>query len=162
MSARASAAAPARAQDLKIVPHHQGGYQWLARADAYSVALAFVNREIEVHGDIVAAVRFQLSRSESTWQRQFFDAICRLRYAVNIGLPQTALTVASQITSASQPYGHVRALTSPMKQGINLVIDRSSPGHDQKTRAFSPKLRREQRIDDRRTRNIPNESRREQ
>ena len=79
-----------------------------------------------------------------------------------IGLPRTALTGAIQITSASQPSGHLRALTSPMKQGINLVIDRSSPGHDQETRVFSPKLRREHSIEDRWTRNIPNESRREQ
>jgi cyclopropane-fatty-acyl-phospholipid synthase len=77
MSARASAAAPVRAQDFEIVPRCKGGHQWLAHADAYSVALAFVNGEIEVHGDIVAAFRFQLSRSESPWQRQFFDAICR-------------------------------------------------------------------------------------
>jgi cyclopropane-fatty-acyl-phospholipid synthase len=77
MSARASAAAPARARDFEIVPHLKGGQQWLARADAYSVALAFVNGQIEVHGDFVAAVRFQLSRSEDTWRRQFFDAICR-------------------------------------------------------------------------------------
>jgi cyclopropane-fatty-acyl-phospholipid synthase len=77
MSARASAAAPARAQDFEIVPRHKGGQQWLARADAYSVALAFVNGEIDVYGDFVSAVRFQLSRSENTWRRQFFDAICR-------------------------------------------------------------------------------------
>src|SRR5450755_3848444 len=77
MSDRASAAAPVRAQDFEIVPHHKGGQQWLAQADAYSVALAFVKGEIEVYGDFIAAVRFQLSRSEGTWRRQFFDAICR-------------------------------------------------------------------------------------
>jgi len=77
MSARTSAAAPAQTQDFEIVPHHRGGQRWLARADAYSVALAFVNGQIEVHGDIVAAVRFQLSRSEGSWRTQFFDAICR-------------------------------------------------------------------------------------
>ena len=77
MSARASAAAPARAQDFEIIPRRKDGHRWLARADAYSVALAFVNGEIEVYGDFISAVRFQLSRSESTWRRQFFDAICR-------------------------------------------------------------------------------------
>ena len=60
MSARASAAAPVRAQEFEIVPRRKGGHQWLAHADAYSVALAFVNGEIEVHGDIVAAFRFSI------------------------------------------------------------------------------------------------------
>ena len=77
MSARASAAAQVPAQDFEIVPRHKGGQQWLARADAYSVALAFVKGEIEVYGDFIAAVRFQLSRCEGTWRRQFLDAICR-------------------------------------------------------------------------------------
>jgi cyclopropane-fatty-acyl-phospholipid synthase len=70
-------AAPARAQDFEIVARRLGGHRWLARADAYSVARAFVNGEIEVQGDVIAAVRFQLSRSDSAWQRQFLDAICR-------------------------------------------------------------------------------------
>jgi len=72
-----AAPTPARAQDFEIVARHHGGNQWLARADAYSVARAFVNGEIEVQGDIIAAVRFQLSRSGSAWQRQFLDAVCR-------------------------------------------------------------------------------------
>src|SRR5207249_6939952 len=63
--------------DFEIVPRRPDGRQWLARADAYSVALAFVNGEIEVHGDFVAAVRYQLSRSESAWRQHFLDAICR-------------------------------------------------------------------------------------
>ena len=70
-------AAPARAQDFEIVARRLGGHRWLARADAYSVARAFVNGEIEVQGDFIAAVRFQLSRSGSAWQRQFLDAVCR-------------------------------------------------------------------------------------
>lgn len=77
MSDGPSAAAPAHAQEFEIVPRHKGGRQWLARADAYSVALAFVNGEIDVHGDFVSAVRYQLSQSATTFRRQFFDAICR-------------------------------------------------------------------------------------
>ncbi len=77
MPARASSAAPAHAQKFEIVPRQKGGQQWLARADAYSVALAFVNGEIDVYGDFVAAVHFQLSRSATTLRRQFFDTVCR-------------------------------------------------------------------------------------
>ncbi|HEY2842960.1 MAG TPA: cyclopropane-fatty-acyl-phospholipid synthase family protein, partial [Bryobacteraceae bacterium] len=69
--------APVRAHDFEIVARRLGGRRWLARADAYSVARAFVNGEIEVQGDFIAAVRFQLSRSGSAWQRQFLDAVCR-------------------------------------------------------------------------------------
>ena len=77
MPAGSSAAAPAQAQDFEIVPRHKGGQQWLACADAYSVGLAFVNGEIDVHGDFVSAVRYQLSQSPTTFRRQFFDAVCR-------------------------------------------------------------------------------------
>jgi hypothetical protein len=77
MPIRASAAAPVSAQDFEIIPRRKGGQQWLAQADAYTVGRAFVDGEIEVHGDFVAAVRFQLTRSESAWRRQFFDILCR-------------------------------------------------------------------------------------
>ncbi len=77
MPAGSSAAAPVQAQDFEIVPRHKGGQAWLARADAYSVGLAFVNGEIDVRGDFVAAVRYQLSQSATTFRRQFFDAVCR-------------------------------------------------------------------------------------
>ena len=77
MSPGASAAAPAQVQSFEIVPHRKGGRQWLARADAYSVGLAFVRGEIDVYGDFVSAVRFQLSRSATTFRRQIFDAVCR-------------------------------------------------------------------------------------
>src|SRR5438046_170703 len=70
-------AAPAGAQDFEIITRHKGGNQWLAAADAYSVAQAFVNGQIEVQGDFIAAVRFQLSTSGSAWRRQFFNAVCR-------------------------------------------------------------------------------------
>jgi cyclopropane-fatty-acyl-phospholipid synthase len=69
--------APPAAPDFEIITRHKGGHQWLAHADAYSVARAFVNGEIEVQGDLIAGVRFQLSRSGNAWQRRFFDAVCR-------------------------------------------------------------------------------------
>jgi cyclopropane-fatty-acyl-phospholipid synthase len=77
MSAGSSATAPAQVQNFEIVARHRGGQQWLARADAYAVALAFVRGEIDVYGDFISAVRFQLSRSATTFRRQFFDAVCR-------------------------------------------------------------------------------------
>lgn len=77
MPAGSFAAASAQAGDFEIVPRHKGGQQWLARADAYSVALAFINGEIDVYGDFVAAVRYQLSQSATTFRRQFYDAVCR-------------------------------------------------------------------------------------
>ena len=77
MPAGSSAAAPVQAQNFEIVPRHKGGRQWLARADAYSVGLAFVNGEIDVYGDFVSAVRYQLTQSATTVRRQFFDAACR-------------------------------------------------------------------------------------
>ena len=76
MPAGSSAAAPVQAQDFEIVPRLKGGQQWLARADAYSVGLAFVNGEIDVRGDFVAAVRHQLSQSATTFRRKFFDTVC--------------------------------------------------------------------------------------
>ena len=78
MPAGSSAAAPVQAQNFEIVPRHKGGQQWLARADAYSVGLAFVKGEIDVYGDFVSAVRYQLSQSATTFRRQSFDAVCRL------------------------------------------------------------------------------------
>jgi cyclopropane-fatty-acyl-phospholipid synthase len=77
MPAHASAPAPATAREFEIVARRKDGKQWLAQASAYSVAAAFVKGEVEVHGDLLAAVRYQLARAESNWRRQAFDAICR-------------------------------------------------------------------------------------
>ncbi len=77
MSAPTSAATPVQARNFEIVSRRRGGQRWLAQADAYSVALAFVNGEVEVYGDFVAAVRFQLLQSASTFRRQALDTICR-------------------------------------------------------------------------------------
>ena len=77
MLAGSSASAPAQAQNFEIVSRDEGGRRWLSSADTYSVALAFVNGEIDVHGDFVAAVRYQLSQSATTFRRQFLDIVCR-------------------------------------------------------------------------------------
>src|SRR5882672_4347123 len=52
--------AAAGVQDFEIITRHKGGLQWLAHADAYSVARAFVKGEIEVQGDFIAGARFSM------------------------------------------------------------------------------------------------------
>ena len=61
MPAHASAPAPAAAREFEIVARRRNGKQWLSQASAYSVAAAFVKGEVEVYGDLLAAVRFQLT-----------------------------------------------------------------------------------------------------
>jgi cyclopropane-fatty-acyl-phospholipid synthase len=77
MPAHTSASATAAAREFEIVARRKDGNQWLSHASAYSVAAAFVKGEVEVYGDLLAAVRFQLARTESNWRRHAFDAICR-------------------------------------------------------------------------------------
>jgi cyclopropane-fatty-acyl-phospholipid synthase len=78
MSAPASAVSSSpRAPSFEIIPHRKDGEQWLSRADAYSVALAYVNGDIDVNGDLVEAVRFQLARTGHGWRTQVLDALCR-------------------------------------------------------------------------------------
>jgi cyclopropane-fatty-acyl-phospholipid synthase len=69
---------PAANGDFEIFARRKGGKQWLSSATAHAVALAYVKGQIEVHGDFVAAVRFQVTRTHSHWRRHIFDAICRL------------------------------------------------------------------------------------
>ncbi len=52
-------------------------WRWLEQADAYSAAMAFVKGEFEVHGDMVAAVRFKLEREEPTWRGRLYAAWAR-------------------------------------------------------------------------------------
>ena len=77
MPAKASAPAPAVAREFEIVARRKDGKQWLSQASTYSVATAFVKGEVEVHGDLLEAVRFQAARAGNHWKRQAFDAICR-------------------------------------------------------------------------------------
>jgi cyclopropane-fatty-acyl-phospholipid synthase len=63
---------------FEILPLRRGGEQWLARADAYSVAMAYVRAEIDVRGDLVEAVRFQLSRSHQSLRARLINALCRI------------------------------------------------------------------------------------
>jgi hypothetical protein len=49
-------------------------YEWLLRSDLYSTALAFIRGNFDIHGDIIAAIRF---KSEMTRHglRDFFASI---------------------------------------------------------------------------------------
>ena len=49
-------------------------YEWLLRSDLYSTAVAFIRGDFEIHGDIIAAIRF---KSETTRHgpRDFFASI---------------------------------------------------------------------------------------
>src|SRR5260370_7933535 len=77
MPAKASAPAPAVAREFEIVARRKDGKQWLSQASTYSVGTACVKGEVEVHGDLLEAVRFQAARAGNHWKRQAFDAICR-------------------------------------------------------------------------------------
>jgi cyclopropane-fatty-acyl-phospholipid synthase len=71
------ASAPAGTREFEIVARRKDGKQWLSHASPYSVATAFVRGEVEVHGNLLEAVRHQLTRTDRDWRRQAFDAICR-------------------------------------------------------------------------------------
>ena len=49
----------------------------MARGDAYSAGLAYVKGLIDVQGDLIEAVRYQLAHTGATWRRQLLDAACR-------------------------------------------------------------------------------------
>lgn len=50
---------------------------WLLKADAYSAALSFVRGELDVQGDLVAAVRFHAGRGERSWRGVLHAAAAR-------------------------------------------------------------------------------------
>jgi cyclopropane-fatty-acyl-phospholipid synthase len=60
-----------------IVVTDQTQLNWLLRADAYSAALAFIRGDIEVHGDLIAAVRFQTATAPRSLPARFFGALAR-------------------------------------------------------------------------------------
>jgi len=51
--------------------------EWLLNADAYSAALSFIRGEFDVQGDLIAAVRFQLSRPKRGWRDLLHAAAAR-------------------------------------------------------------------------------------
>ena len=73
MSAHTVETGPA---DFEFFTRRKGGNDWLSRASPYAVAVAYVRGQVEVHGDFVAAVRFQIARAEKQWRQRVFEAIC--------------------------------------------------------------------------------------
>lgn len=62
---------------FEIVARGEDAKRWMARGDAYSAGLAYVKGLIDVQGDLIEAVRFQLAHAGATWRRQLLDAVCR-------------------------------------------------------------------------------------
>jgi cyclopropane-fatty-acyl-phospholipid synthase len=63
---------------FKLVVRDHRQLEWLLKADAYSAALSFISGEIDVRGDLVAAVRFQLGRRHRRWQGLLQAAAARI------------------------------------------------------------------------------------
>jgi cyclopropane-fatty-acyl-phospholipid synthase len=62
---------------FEIVARGEDAERWISRGDAYSAGLAYVQGLIDVQGDLIEAVRYQLTRTGATWRRQLVDAVCR-------------------------------------------------------------------------------------
>ena len=62
---------------FEIVARGEDARRWMARGDAYSAGLAYIHGLIDVRGDLIEAVRYQLANTGATWRRQLFDAVCR-------------------------------------------------------------------------------------
>ena len=62
---------------FEIVARGEDAKRWMSRGDAYSAALAYVQGVIDVQGDLIEAVRYQLAHTGATWRRQVLDAVCR-------------------------------------------------------------------------------------
>ena len=62
---------------FEIVARGGDAQRWMARGDAYSAGLAYVQGLIDVQGDLIEAVRYQLAHTGATWRRQLLDAVCR-------------------------------------------------------------------------------------
>jgi cyclopropane-fatty-acyl-phospholipid synthase len=61
---------------FEIVPRGGDAKRWISRGDAYSAGLAYVKGLIDVQGDLIEAVRYQLAHTGATWRRQLLDAVC--------------------------------------------------------------------------------------
>jgi cyclopropane-fatty-acyl-phospholipid synthase len=62
---------------FEIVPR-QCSPQWLETADPFSAALSFVRGEFDVEGDLVDAVRFQLTRASTSLRARAMNLIGRM------------------------------------------------------------------------------------
>jgi cyclopropane-fatty-acyl-phospholipid synthase len=62
---------------FEIVARGEDAKRWISRGDAYSAGLAYVKGLVDVQGDLIEAVRYQLAHTGATWHRQLLDAVCR-------------------------------------------------------------------------------------
>jgi len=53
-------------------------YEWLLRSDLYSAALAFIRGDLDIHGDIIAAVRFKTEMTRRGLRDLFASIAARL------------------------------------------------------------------------------------
>jgi len=53
-------------------------YQWLLRSDLYSAALGFIRGDFDIHGDIIAAIRFKGSTTRHSVRDLFASIAARL------------------------------------------------------------------------------------
>jgi cyclopropane-fatty-acyl-phospholipid synthase len=62
---------------FQLIVHRKDADRWLAKADPYTLANAFVQGVLEIEGDLVAAAREQLARARHNWRTRVVDAMCR-------------------------------------------------------------------------------------
>ncbi|HSL23501.1 MAG TPA: cyclopropane-fatty-acyl-phospholipid synthase family protein [Vicinamibacterales bacterium] len=61
-----------------IVARDRSHLQWFLNTDPYSAAMAFIRDEVDVTGDLVAAVRFFQSQTRRTWRAVLYAVAARL------------------------------------------------------------------------------------
>src|SRR5262245_703959 len=71
------------------------GLRFKSWRDPYSLALDYINGRIQVHGDLVQAVRFAFRRTSETWRGKFLNAIVK-------GLPQRLMSAAGILKNRNQ------------------------------------------------------------
>jgi cyclopropane-fatty-acyl-phospholipid synthase len=65
------------ATSFEVIARHPNAARWLSRANAYSLAMAYVKGLIDVQGDLIDAVRHHLAGAKRDWQTRLVDAVCR-------------------------------------------------------------------------------------
>ena len=71
-------------------------YQWLLRSDLYSAALGFIHRDFDIHGDIIAAIRFKGQLTRCGMRALFASVAARLSGRIE-SLFQTSWRAARNI-----------------------------------------------------------------
>lgn len=67
----------AKGASFEVIPRHADAARRLTRANAYSLAMAYVKGSIDVQGDLIAAVRHHLATVKRGWQTRLVDVVCR-------------------------------------------------------------------------------------